>query len=113
MDEDLRYELDDGAAWVVFDRHWTRGELRRFWRENGDPWLALVRSKIVALCVGELSDPAQVTEEGLDTLEYGVYTWFEQVCLKAVVDVAKLGEARGRRLWDTNGAATADRPTNS
>ena len=113
--EPLRYELEETGDYIEFSPVWGRGEIRAFWANATprDDWLALVRSKIVSLHIGELVGADQVTDAGLDTLEWGVFVWFQNACIAAVADVQQLGEAFGRRLWAmrAEAKATPDRPT--
>lgn len=115
MADTLRYELDGTGQFIEFSLSWKRGEVRAFWNSNDEEWLALLRSKVTAIALGELDSPEQLTQDGLDTLDYGVFAWLQQVCVKAVTDVTRLGEAFGRRLWATPESTTdtTDRPTNS
>ena len=114
----MRYDCNDfPGAFVEFSDAWTRKEFKRVF-DNSDPavYLALVRSKVVA-CYLPTSDgdaidnPDKMTAERIEDVDVRLWTWFSNAVIKAVSDVAKLGEAVAASLWSgTETAKAADNP---
>lgn len=124
----LRYECDDpqfAGCFVEYREVWSKKQIRQFWaaragNEDSAEWWALVRSKIKAVYLvtvdgDALTEPDQLTEEALDEIDIRLWTWLSNAHVVALTDLVKLGEALGRRLWDSAASlqATADRPNHS
>jgi len=125
----MRYDCDlpgHESNFVEVADSWSRAEMRRFRQLFGseseadnDEYLALIRSKTVALrlsCVGadDIADPCELTDDRLDDIDQTVYLWFASVHPVAVREINRLGEASVRRLWQpAEGSAAPTLPTPS
>lgn len=109
----FEYEGDEfPGAFVEVSDAWSIGQRRAFLELKGDDWLALWRKKIVALHLpaleGEpLDDSEQVTQDGLDRLDVRLFAWLEAAIVLTVRELADLGEAQRRALFDTYAKKTA------
>ena len=80
---------------------------------------SLLQGKITAIHLEAVNgDPItradQYTDGELERIDNRLWLWVQSALLKAVMDVNDLGNALGRRLWDTSGEKTdtTDRQTN-
>lgn len=107
----IRYDCDlegfDGC-FVEYSERWTRGEMRRVWEEEGEKYWALVQSKITACNLGTVTDPAALTVDGLDSIDWVLFRWFSATILKALGELQTLGESAGRRLFEPSEESEAN-----
>lgn len=110
----MRYTCDiEGLehAFVEFSDAWTRGEYRALGStDDGDAWLALLRSKIVAVCLpclkgDDIDDPTQLTEEDFDRVDIRAFQWFSNMPWLFRAEIANQGEVLRRRLYGITAAA--------
>lgn len=115
----MRYELDgEHAAHVEISERWSRAEVRRAWGEE-DPvaYWQLVSTKIQVCQLPRVdgdpvTDPAQLADpEILDSVDYVVFRWLSSAIARALVELGSLGEAAGRRLFDTPETEADELPT--
>ena len=103
------YEGDEfPGAFVEVSDSWSIGQRRRFLQATGEEWLGLWRSKIAALHLPALEgdpidDPEQITQDGLDRLDVRLFAWLEAAIILTVRELANLGEAQRRALFDSYG----------
>ena len=105
----FEYEGDEfPGAFVEISDAWSIGQRRAFLELKGAEWLDLWRSKVVALHLpaieGEQLDaPDQLTQDGLDRLDVRLFAWLEAAIVLTVRELANLGEAQRRALFDSYG----------
>lgn len=93
------------SCYLELSSRWTKGEVRRFFADNGEAWFALMRSKIVAIYLtqetGGAIDSAEAFVNGaVDEVDYVVWRWVQTAAQKAIDDLHSLGEASARRWLD-------------
>lgn len=103
----MRYLCDlegfDGC-FVEFSERWTRAEMRNVWNVEGSAYWQLVRGKVTAVKLGDVSSPEELTETALDEMDWLLFRWFSGAILKAITDLQSLGEAAGRLLFEPSEA---------
>lgn len=109
----FKYEGEPFADdFVEFTDSWTRRETRQFIELDGADWLRMVAQKVIAVRMGAVTDPAQLTDEAFEDMDIRLYRWFAMAASAAYVQVNRLGEAAASRLSATFAAATQTK-TNS
>lgn len=139
----MRYKIDDpGLAhnFVEFSDSWSRKQTRAAWaaydalptstsdadaqakaEEASAKLLDALRPKIVALHLDcedapPITEPADLTLARLDEMDERVYRWWINVWIVHLRGLSQLGNALGRRLYDTpdtsNSTQATDRPEN-
>lgn len=105
----LKYTCDIPGfedCWFELSERWTRGELKAFFADRGDAYLALIRKKIVAIHMtadpdqidgGAITDPAQLTPEATDHVDITLWKWFATALNVGVDELYSMGEAHARR----------------
>lgn len=117
MTDTLRYELDDpeipqfAGTFIEFSKSWTRRELRDWANAESDTFLDMLHRKVVALRVGHITEPSQITDDALDDLDNRLFEWFTMVVGRARWDVLSLGEAFGRRVLGISEEAETETTT--
>ena len=111
----MRYDCKDfSGAFVEFSDAWTRKEFKRVFDSDPAAYLALVQSKVVACYLPTLegdaiNSPDMLTADRIEDVDVRLWTWFSNAVIKAVSDVAKLGEVVAASLWSgTETAKAAD-----
>lgn len=103
------------GAYVEYSDAWSVGQRNRFWADKDEPFLALLRSKTVAIYLpaeeGEAITTADdITADDMDRLDLRLYEWFRGTWLTCLLDIGKLGEALRRSLFvgydETNSTTT-------
>lgn len=114
----MRYECNDfPGAFVEFSDAWSRKQLRDAWNVQGEEYMSLVRSKIVACYLptldGDAIDaPEKLTLDSADDMDMRLWRWFSATVPKALDDVLKLGETVAASLWSGTDSAEAAKTTN-
>lgn len=94
-------------CFVEISERWTRGDVKNFFALKGDEFLALVRSKVVAIHLeaegGAIDTPDKLTSDNADNVDYQLWRWFSVALQKGVDDLYALGEATARRWLDASG----------
>lgn len=124
----MKYECDSPGLkdnFVEFSDSWSRAQTRATWTAWGDipegkvsdeeavaaeeELLATLRPKIISLHLAcpdaePITDPADLTPARTEQMDQRVYLWWVNVWLVHLRDLANLGNALGRRLFDTSEA---------
>lgn len=91
-------------CFVDISERWTRGNVKDFFALKGEEYLALVRSKIVAIHLdtdgNPIDSPDKLTSDAADNVDYQLWRWFSVALQKGVDDLYALGEATARRWLD-------------
>lgn len=105
----MKYECNEVGfedAFIEFaETGWTRRTLREMRSLNeSDAWFALLREKVTAVSLptveGEpIAKPEDLTPDALDRLDNQLYNWLTAVIVKAIREVAELGNAVWRRQF--------------
>lgn len=115
----MRFEFDGPeypGAFVEFSSRWTRREVREFWRTDLDEaeQFALIVSKVTACDLGGVT---ALTVDTIDDLDVLLFRFIVDASVLAVAELARLGEAVGRRLRAsyvaTLATPTTDAPADS
>lgn len=111
----MRYQCDiPGFEDNFFDlsERWTRGEVKAFFAETGEPYLALIRAKLTAIHLaaepptGAITTPEQLTSAATDDIDLAVWKWFSTAINRGVDDLYRLGEAHASRWLSAQGTTT-------
>lgn len=106
---------------VEFSERWTVRQRREFFRLEGEPYIDLLRQKIVALHLDvegrePITSPDGLLLERLDDIDSVLWEWFSGTPLATIAEVTRLGEAMRSQLFlplETTTTASADIPTPS
>lgn len=110
----MRYQCDipgfEDCSFDVSER-WTRGEVKAFFAETGEPYLALIRAKLTAIHLttvdGTISEPEQLTLAATDNIDLALWKWFSTAINKGVDDLYRMGEAHALRWLGAQEPTTA------
>jgi hypothetical protein len=96
----MRYECAEpfAGAFVEYSDAWSMGDRRRFTSERGEPWLDLVRAKVIAIYLpalegDDITTPEALTVEGLERIDGRLYDWWRATPTQCLADLRSLGEA--------------------
>lgn len=87
-------------CFVEVSERWTRGDVKNFFAMKGEEYLALLRSKIVAIhldATSPIDAPEKLTSAAADDVDYQVWRWFSVAVQKGVDDLYSMGEENARR----------------
>lgn len=124
----MRYDCDDPAFkgdFVEFSDSWSRAQARAAWDAWGaipnqgsdedvsaaeERLLACLRPKIVALrltCIdaAAITKPDDLTPQRTEEIDTRLYAWWINLWMIHLKGLSNLGNALGRRLWDTSAAS--------
>ncbi len=92
------------GAYVEYSDAWSVGQRNRFWADKDEPFLALLRSKVVSINLPAIEGDAltsadAITEADMERMDLRLYEWFRGTWLSCLLDIGKLGEALRRSLF--------------
>ena len=100
----MRYTCDIPGfedCWFELSERWTRGELKAFFADRGEDYLALVRKKLTAIHMpietGAIDAPEALTMEAADGVDIMLWKWFGTALNMGVDELYSMGEAHARR----------------
>lgn len=105
----MRYDCDDPAFagdFIEYSDSWSRVQVREIWKtDNESALLDCLRPKILGLhltCVDAppIIDLADLTPERTEQMDTRLYEWFASSWVKHLGNLAMLGNALGRKLFD-------------
>lgn len=119
MSEPIRIYCDDaeyGETWIDLSPRWTQGDMQKMLDVQGDEFYAFLRSKCVACHIqtadgGAVTDPAQITDEGLIDVDVLLIGWLGRTMPLAIAKRRALGNASARLSLPNTGTATQTTPT--
>lgn len=104
----MRYQCDiEGLehCFVEFSDRWSRKEVREWFAAvEMDALCAIYQRKIMSCALDctdtdPITDPKQLTPEGLDRMDFRLFRWFSALATKHTNELFSLGEASRRRLF--------------
>ena len=104
MSEPIRIYCDDaeyGETWIDLSPRWTQGDMQKMLDVTGDDFYAFLRSKCVACHIqtadgGAITDPAQISDDGLSDVDVLVIGWLGATMPRAIAKRRVLGNASAR-----------------
>lgn len=119
MSEPIRIYCDDaeyGETWIDLSPRWTQGDMQKMLDVQGDEFYTFLRSKCVACHIqtadgGAVTDPAQITDEGLIDVDVLLIGWLGRTMPLAIAKRRALGNASARLSLPNIGTATQTTPT--
>ena len=119
MAEPIRIYCDDpefSESWIDIAPRWTQREIERMYAVTGDDFYALLRSKTVAMSIqtntGDvLTDPKQISDEGLADVDALIMGWLGAAMPRAIAKRRALGNASARLSLPVNGTGATMTPT--
>ena len=114
MSEPIRIYCDDaeyGETWIDLSPRWTQGEMQKMLDVSGDDFYAFLRGKCIACHIqtadgGAVTDPAQISEDGLTDVDVLLIGWLGRSMPLAVAKRRALGNASARLSLPNTGTAT-------
>ena len=110
MAHPIRVYCDDPEyvdTWIDIEARWTLAEMDRMVEVAGDDFWAFLRGKAVACNIqtagGAISDPAEISAEGLRDVDVLLIGWLGRVLPLAVAQRRALGNASARLSLPSNG----------
>jgi len=119
MSEPIRIYCDDaeyGETWIDLSPRWTQGDMQKMLQVQGDEFYAFLRSKTVACHIqtadgGAITDPAQISDEGMVDVDVMLVGWLGATMPRAIAKRRALGNASARLSLPNNGTVPTTTPT--
>ena len=114
MGEPIRIYCDDaeyGETWIDLSPRWSQGDMAKMLEVQGDDFYAFLRGKCVACHIqtidgGVITDPAEITDAGLNDVDVLLIGWLGRSMPLAVAKRRALGNASARLSLPNTGTAT-------
>ncbi len=119
MSEPIRIYCDDaeyGETWIDLSPRWTQGDMQKMLQVQGDEFYAFLRSKTVACHIqtadgGAITDPAQISDEGMIDVDVMLVGWLGATMPRAIAKRRALGNASARLSLPNSGTVPTTTPT--
>ena len=119
MAEPIRIYCDDpdySETWIDFTPRWTQGDMTKMLAVQGDEFYAFLRSKTVACHIqtadgGAITDPAQISDEGMIDVDVMLVGWLGATMPRAIAKRRALGNASARLSLPNSGTVPTTTPT--
>ena len=119
MAEPIRIYCDDaeyGETWIDLSPRWTQGDMQKMLQVQGDEFYAFLRSKTVACHIqtadgGAITDPAQISDEGMIDVDVMLVGWLGATMPRAIAKRRALGNASARLSLPNSGTVPTTTPT--
>jgi len=119
MSEPIRIYCDDaeyGETWIDLSPRWTQGDMTKMLAVQGDEFYAFLRSKTVACHIqtadgGAITDPAQISDEGMIDVDVMLVGWLGATMPRAIAKRRALGNASARLSLPNSGTVPTTTPT--
>jgi len=119
MSEPIRIYCDDaeyGETWIDLSPRWTQGDMQKMLQVQGDEFYAFLRSKTVACHIqtadgGAITDPAQISDEGMVDVDVMLVGWLGATMPRAIAKRRALGNASARLSLPNSGTVIQTAPT--
>ena len=103
-------------TWIDFSPRWTQGDVTKMLAAQNDDFYSFLRSKVVACHIqtvdgGAITDPAQISDDGLTDVDVLVIGWLGATMPRAIAKRRALGNASARLSLPNNGTAPTMTPT--
>jgi len=113
MSEPIRIYCDDaeyGETWIDLSPRWTQGDMQKMLDVQDDEFYTFLRGKTVACHIqtadgGVITDPAQITADGLLDVDVLLIGWLGRSMPLAVAKRRALGNVSARLSLPNNGTA--------
>jgi hypothetical protein len=107
----MRFDCDmEGfeGCFVEYSEAWSVRQHDQFFTAKGEEFIALLRSKTVAVSLTTLEDFTIDTPEGMQydnlaAMDLRLFQWWNETGLRCVGELKRLGEALRRSSSDTSG----------
>ena len=119
MTDPIRIYCDDpeySETWIDFSPRWTQGDVTKMLAAQNDDFYSFLRSKVVACHIqtvdgGAITDPAQISDEGLVDVDVLLFGWLGAAMPRAIAKRRALGNASARLSLPNNGTVIQTAPT--
>jgi hypothetical protein len=114
MADPIRIYCDDpeySETWIDFSPRWTQGDVTKMLAAQNDDFYSFLRSKVVACHIqtvdgGAITDPAQISDEGMIDVDVMLVGWLGATMPRAIAKRRALGNASARLSLPNSGTAT-------